>query len=80
MLDRVSMVRARPLEQLLKVIWGTLGRRLFGLALGSDHEGIPTSLLALPFLRAIGGAFAGILVPLCLASGAVKNRSDRLVT
>ena len=37
------------------------------------------SLLVLLVVRAVRGAFTGILVPLCLALGAVKNCPDRLL-
>ena len=37
------------------------------------------SLLVLLLVGAVGGTFAGILIPLCLALGAVKNCPDRLL-
>ena len=36
-------------------------------------------LLVLLLAGTVGGAFAGILVPLCLALEVVKDRSDRLL-
>ena len=35
-------------------------------------------LLVLLLVGAVGGAFAGVLVPFCLALGAVENRPDHL--
>ena len=37
------------------------------------------SLLVLLLIGAVGGTFAGVLVPLCLALEAVEDRSDRLL-
>ena len=36
-------------------------------------------LLVLLLVGAVGGTFAGVLVPLCLALGVVKNCPDRLL-
>ena len=36
-------------------------------------------MLVLLLVGAVGGAFASILVPLCIALGAVENRLDRLL-
>jgi hypothetical protein len=55
--------------------------RVLALALCNGHERILRPLLAPPLLlllRAIGGAFTIFLIPLGLASGTVKNRSDCL--
>jgi hypothetical protein len=71
---------AGSLEHLLKVIWGSLDGCLLAHALCGTHERIPRLLLApLLLLRAVGGTFASVLVPLSLASGAVENRSDHLL-
>ena len=74
------MVRAWPFEQLLKVVQGTLGGLLTPLAVGSRHDRALVPLLVLLLVGAVGGAFTGVLVPLCLALGAVENRPDRLLT
>jgi hypothetical protein len=62
------------------VVQLVLGGRLLSLSLGSGHEQVPISLLVPLLLGVVGGAFVGNLVPLCLASGAVENRSDHLLT
>ena len=49
------------------------------LAVNSGHDRALAPLLVLLLVGAVGGAFAGILVPLCLALGAVKNRPDCLL-
>ena len=49
------------------------------LVVGSGHERALMPLLVLLLVRAVGGAFASVLVPLCLALGVVKNRADRLL-
>ena len=36
-------------------------------------------LFVLLLVGAVGGSFAGVLVPLCLAFGAVENSPDRLL-
>ena len=48
------------------------------LAVGSGHEQALMPLLVLLLVGAVGGAFTGVLVPLCLALGAVEDSSDRL--
>ena len=73
------MVREWFFEQLLKVVWGTLGRLLTPLAVGSGHERALMTLLVLLFVGVIGGTSASVLVPLCLVLGAVENRPDRLL-
>ena len=67
-------------EQLLEVVLGTLGGLLNPLVVGSSHEQALTSLLVLLLVGVVGGAFAGVLVPLRLALGMVENRSDHLLT
>ena len=49
------------------------------LAFGSGNERALASLLVLFLVGAVGGAFVGVLVPLFLALGTVKNCSDRLL-
>ena len=49
------------------------------LAVGGGHERALASLLVLLLVGTVGGAFASVLVPLCLAFEAVENRSDRLL-
>ena len=49
------------------------------LAVGSGHERALAPLLVLLLVGAVGGAFAGVLIPLCLAFEAVKNCPDRLL-
>jgi hypothetical protein len=57
------------------VVRTALGGRLLALSLGSSHERAPVPLFVLLLIvRAVGGAFASILVLLRLTSGAVKNR------
>ena len=46
----------------------------------SGHERALMPLLVLLLVGAVGGAFADVLVPLCLALRAVENRPDRLLT
>jgi hypothetical protein len=65
------MVQAWPFKQLLEVVWGTLCGLPTPLAVSSGHERALTPLLVLLLVGAVGGAFAGILVPLCLTLGAV---------
>ena len=79
MLNGEGMVRAWPLEQLLEVVQGTLRGLPTPLVVGSGHERALTPLLVLLLVGAVGGAFTDVLVPLCLALGAVKNRLDRLL-
>ena len=49
------------------------------LAVGSGHERALTPLLVLLLVGAVGGTFAGVLVPLCLAFGVVENCPDHLL-
>ena len=76
--DGEGMVRAWPLEYLLEVVRSTLGGRPTTFPLGSGHEQAPVSLLVV-LVWVVGGTLAGILVLLCLALRAVKNRSDRFL-
>ena len=80
MLDGKGMVRACPFEQLLEVVRGTLDRLLTPFAVGGGHERALVPLLVLLLARTVGGAFASVLVPLCLALEVVEDRSDRLLT
>ena len=49
------------------------------LAVSSGHERVLAPLLLiLPFGGTIGGAFAGTLVPPCLALEVIEDRSNRL--
>ena len=73
------MVRAWPFEQLLDVVWGTLGGLLASLIVGSGHERALMPLFVLLLVGMVGGAFVGVLVPLCLAFEVVKNHLDRLL-
>ena len=79
MLDGESMVGAWPFEQLLEVVWGTLGGLPTYLTIGDGHERTLVPLLVHLLAGMVGGAFAGVLVPLCLALEAVEDRSDRLI-
>ena len=49
------------------------------LTVGSGHEQALTSLLVLLLIWAVGGVFADVLIPLCLALGAVENCPNRLL-
>ena len=49
------------------------------LAVGGGHERALTPLLVLLLVGMVGGALASVLVPLCFALEAVKNRPDRLL-
>ena len=73
------MVWTWPFEQLLEVVWGTLSWLSTPLVVNSGHERALAPLLVLLRVGAVGGAFAGILVLLCLALGAVENCPDRLL-
>jgi len=73
------MGKAWPFEQFLKVVRGTLCGLPTLLTVGGGHERALTPLLVLLLVGAVGGAFAGVLIPLCLALRAVKNRPDRLL-
>ena len=50
------------------------------LAVGSGHEQALMPLLVLLLVGAVGGAFTGVLVLLCLAYEDVKNHPDHLLT
>ena len=56
---------------------GTLDGLLTPLAVDSGHERALASLLVLLLIGTVGGAFADVLVPLCLALEAVEDCSDR---
>ena len=47
---------------------------------GSDHERALVPLLVLLLTGTVGGTFAGVLIPLCLALEVVKDRSNHLLT
>ena len=74
-----SMVWAWPFEQLLKVVRGTLGGLSTPVVVGGGHERALALLLVLLVVGVVGGAFTGVLVPLCLALRAVKNCPDHLL-
>ena len=74
------MFRAWPSEQLLEVVRGTLSGLPTPFAISGGHEPALVPLLVLLLAGTVGGAFAGILVPLCLALRAVENHLDRLLT
>ena len=61
------------------MIGGALGRRSASFSLHGGHEQAPVLFLVLLLIRMVGGAFIGVLVPLRLASGAIKNCSNRLL-
>ena len=73
------MVWAWPFEQLLEVVQGTLGGLLTRLAVGGGHERALVSLLVLLLARMVGGTFASVLVPFCLAFEVVEDRFDRVL-
>ena len=73
------MVRTWSFEQLLEVVRGTLGGLLSPLAVDGGDERALVLLLVLLFVGTVGGAFIGVLVPLCLAFEVVKNCPDRLL-
>ena len=73
------MVRVWPFEQLLEVVWGTLGGLLTPLVVGSGHERALAPLLVLLLVGVVGGTFVGVLILLCLALGAAKNRPSHLL-
>ena len=58
---------------------GTLSELLTPFTVGGGHERALMPLLVLLLGGTVGGAFAGILVPLCLAFEAVEDCSDRLL-
>ena len=74
------MVRAWPFEQLLKVVRGTLSGLPPPITAGGIHERALMLLLVLLLAGMVGDAFAGVLVPLCLALEAVEDCSNRLLT
>ena len=61
------------------MVRGTLGGLPTPLAVGSGDERALAPLLVLLLVGAVGGAFIGVLVPLCLALGVVKNCPDHLL-
>ena len=71
------MVRALPFEQPLEVVRGTLGWLPTPFAVGSGHERALAPLPVFLLAATIGGAFAGVFVPLRLAFEAVEDRSNR---
>ena len=80
MLDGEGMVQACPFEQLLKVVWGTLGTLPTPLVVSNGHERALAPLLVLLLVGAVGGAFAGVLVSLRRGLRMDKNCSDCLLT
>ena len=79
MFDGEGVVWVWPLEKLVEVIGGALGRRSAGFSLGGSHERAPAPFPVLLLIRTVRGAFVGVLVPLRLASGAIKNCSNCLL-
>ena len=77
--DGESMVRAWPFEQLLEVVWGTLRGPPTTSTIAGGHERALASLLVLLLVGMVGGAFAGVLILLCLAFEVVEDRSNRLL-
>ena len=61
------------------MVWVTLGGLPTPLAIDGGHERALAPLLVLLLAGMVGGAFAGILIPLHLALKAVEDRSDRLL-
>ena len=61
------MVRAWPFEQPLEVVQSSLDGLPASLTVGSGHEQALASLFVLLLVGTVGGAFTGILVPLCPA-------------
>ena len=57
-----------------------LGGHLATFPLGSGHERAPVLLLVLLLVRTVRGTLTGVLVLPRFAFGAIKNRSDRLLT
>ena len=49
------------------------------LAVGGGYERALAPLLVLLLVGTVGGTFAGVLVPLCLALEAAEDRSDCLL-
>ena len=73
------MVRAWPLEQLLIVVWSALRGLLTSPVVGGGHEPALAPLLVLLLIGDVGGAFASVLIQLCLAFEAVEICPDRLL-
>ena len=73
------MVRAWPFEQLLEVVRGTLGGLLTPLWSVVATSEPSCHYLFFFFVGMVGGAFAIVLVSLCLAFEAVENCPDRLL-
>ena len=61
------------------MVRGTLSGLLMPLAVGGGNKRALAPLLVLLLAGMVGGAFAGILIPLRLALEAVEDRSDRLL-
>ena len=81
MLDRESIVWAWPLEHFFEVVRSALRGLPTTLAVSSGHgRALTPLLLVLPFGRTMGGAFAGALVPPCLAIETIEDCSDRFFT
>ena len=81
MLGWEGVVWAWPLEHFLEVVRSALRGLPTTLAVSSSHEWVLTPLLLVfPFGGTIGGAFAGTLVPPCLALEAIEDRFDRLLS
>ena len=78
MFDGEGMVWAWPLEQLVEVIGGALRQRSIGFSFGSGHKRAPEPFLVL-LIQTVGGAFVSVLILLRLASGAIKNCSNRFL-
>ena len=58
---------------------GTLSGLLTLFVVGGGHEQAPMPLPVFLLAGMVGGAFAGVLVPLCLALEVVEDRSDYLL-
>ena len=61
------------------MVRGTLGGLPTPLMVGSGHQRALAPLLVLLLVGVVEGAFACVLVPLCLVLGAVENCPDRLL-
>ena len=59
---------------------GALDWRSTGFSLSGGHERAPALFSVLLPIRTVGGAFVGVLVPLPLAFGEIKNCSNHLLT
>ena len=73
------MVQTWSFKQLLEVVWGALGGLSTSLVVGGGHERALIPLLVLFLAGMAGGAFIGVLVPLCLALEAIEDRSNHLL-